>query len=150
MNKNTLKIIAAVVVLLLCFAAVRKLSHKKGMRHENNANTQSETINTIPTKLMKTGAIEMLSYKPAEGKTLEQLLEQDKKVKNELVSKQPGYVNRYTSVTEDGTVNVFVHWESISDLEASQATVMQTELIGDYMGMMDQDSLSFGNLPVTQ
>lgn len=99
---------------------------------------------------MNTGAIEFFSYKPAAGIALEDVLAMDARVKATYVIKQPGYINRYTTVAEDGTVCVFVHWASMANIEASQAKAMQDPLMGEYMGMMNQDTLVFNNLTVLQ
>ncbi|MEM0965839.1 MAG: hypothetical protein AAGJ81_06805 [Verrucomicrobiota bacterium] len=97
-----------------------------------------------------TGAIEMFSYKPLDGIDIENLLATDARVKEEFVAKQPGYINRYTTVSKDGTVFVFVHWDSMKSVRASQAKAMEDPLMGEYMGMMNQDTLVFHNLTVKQ
>lgn len=101
-------------------------------------------------EMLETGAIEMFSYKPAEGFALENILAMDARVKEEYVIQQPGYISRYTTVAEDGTVSVFVHWESMANIEASQAKAMKDALMGEYMGMMNQETLVFNNLLVRQ
>ena len=72
----------------------------------------------------------------------------DTRVKEEYVVRQPGFVNRFTTVADDGTISVFVHWESLAHLEASQATAMKDALMGEYIGMMNQNTLVFSNLTV--
>lgn len=99
---------------------------------------------------MKTEAIELFSYKPADGIALEDVLVMDARVKKKFVIKQPGYISRFTTLAEDGTVSVFVHWASMADIEASQAKAMKDVLMGEYIGMMNPDSLVFSNLSVRQ
>lgn len=78
------------------------------------------------------GAIEELVCLPADGKSLEETLAFDRRVMNEYASQQPGYIERFTTVTPEGQVKVFIHWETVADMEASQTKAKETELIGEY------------------
>lgn len=96
------------------------------------------------------GAIELISYKPKQGVSVEQALALDRRIKLEFVVKQPGYLGRHTGVTQNGTIYIQVLWDSIKSVEASQAKGMQNELMGSYMQLMDQATISFANISVKQ
>lgn len=98
----------------------------------------------------RVGAIELISYKPKQGVSIADALTLDLRVKQEYVTKQPGYISRHTGITKDGTIYIQVLWDSIASVESSQAKGMKDKLMGSYMQVMDQASIKFANIAVKQ
>lgn len=96
------------------------------------------------------GAIELISYKPKQGVSVNDALALDTRIKYEYVVKQPGYISRQTGVAEDGTIFVHVFWDTIASVQRSQAKGMTNALMGEYMQIMDQSSVTFHNIEVKQ
>lgn len=69
-------------------------------------------------------AFEVVISKPKAGVSLEALLQADRKMEEEFVSKQRGFIDREVGVGKDGEVFVIVRWATIEDAEAAGALFM--------------------------
>ncbi len=69
-------------------------------------------------------ALEVVISKPKPGVSLETLLEADKTMELEFVSKQMGFIDREVAVSEDGEVFVVVRWETLDDANAAAEAFM--------------------------
>lgn len=69
-------------------------------------------------------ALEVVISKPKAGVTLEALLQADKKMEQDFVAKQKGFVSREVAVSKEGEVIVIVHWVTLADAEAAGAGFM--------------------------
>ncbi len=67
---------------------------------------------------------EVVISKPKPGVSLEALLQADKKMEQEFVAKQKGFIDREVAVGEDGEVLVVVRWETLDDANAAAAAFM--------------------------
>ena len=75
-------------------------------------------------------AFEVVIAKPKQGVTLEKFLALDKKMEQEFVAKQPGFIKREVAVAKDGSVFVIVHWESLKLAEEAAQKFMTDPTAG--------------------
>lgn len=64
-------------------------------------------------------ALEVVISQPNAGVTMEKLVEVDKKMETDFVSKQPGFIKREVAVSKDGNLFVIVHWKTLKAAEAA-------------------------------
>lgn len=69
-------------------------------------------------------AFEVVVSKPKAGVSVEQLLQADRKMEEEFVSKQKGFIDREVGVAKDGEVFVIVRWATIEDADAAGQAFM--------------------------
>lgn len=125
---------------------IQNVPSAESMPHTNGMFLRPTSIESGATA----GAIELISYKVAKGTSITDAMALDRRVKQEYVVKQPGYISRHTGVTEGGTIYVQVMWDSIKSVEASQQKGMTSDLMGSYMRVMDPSSIKFQNITINQ
>ena len=69
-------------------------------------------------------AFEVVISKPKPGISLEALLQADKKMEQEFVAKQKGFIDREVAVSDDGEVFVIVRWKTLDDANTAARSFM--------------------------
>jgi len=84
--------------------------------------------------------IETISVKLNNGVSIEQFLTLNKQMEEGFVSKQAGFISRETSLSEDGTWFINVHWQSKADSDNSIAGFDNAPGAQDFFALMDMAS----------
>lgn len=82
-------------------------------------------------------ALEVVIAKPKAGVSLEKLIAADKKMEQDFVSKQKGFLSREVAVSKDGELFVVVHWATLQDAETAGAAFMTAPSAKPRMEMSD-------------
>lgn len=69
-------------------------------------------------------AFEVVISKPKPGVSLEALLQADKRMEQEFVAKQKGFIDREVAVSQEGEVFVVVRWKTLDDANVAAASFM--------------------------
>jgi hypothetical protein len=85
--------------------------------------------------------IEVLTFRLRAGVSAEEFVSENRKIQNELVALQRGFLSRETARGEDGEWLVVVRWESRADSAASMAAFGASPLTGAFLGMIDMGSM---------
>lgn len=86
--------------------------------------------------------IEVLQFKLNADADIDDFLAANKQAEDKQVSTIPGFLSRETSVDEEGTWMIIVHWADKSALDKSLATFMEAEATQTFLSMMDSDTMS--------
>lgn len=82
-------------------------------------------------------ALEVVIAKPKAGISMQNFIAADKKMEQDFVSKQKGFIRREVAVSGDGDLFVIVHWASLQDAEAAGAAFMSAPSAKPRMEMSD-------------
>ena len=86
--------------------------------------------------------IELLQFKLKAEASIDEFLKANKQAEDKQVATIPGFLSRQTSVDEDGTWMIMVHWADKSALDKSLATFMEAEATQTFLSLMDSDTMS--------
>ncbi|MEL6310485.1 MAG: antibiotic biosynthesis monooxygenase [Chloroflexota bacterium] len=86
--------------------------------------------------------IEMLQFKLKADAHVDAFLQANKHAEDKQVATIPGFLSRQTSVDEDGTWMIIVHWADKAALDKSLATFMEAEATQAFLALMDTDTMS--------
>lgn len=86
--------------------------------------------------------IEVLQFKLKMGTNVDAFLKANKQAEDEQVATIPGFLSRQTSVNEDDTWMIMVHWADKAALDKSLAVFMEAKATQPFLALMDSDTLS--------
>ena len=112
--------------------------HARSGMHKHGMSQQSK-------KMMQSHVIEIASFKLKNGVTYEAFAPLDKQVEAQHVSRQPGFISRYSAKGNNGDWVVVVHWASEKDAEASMNSFSSSPLAGDFMSKIDLSTMKMAH-----
>lgn len=86
--------------------------------------------------------IETISFKLADGISTKKFLTMNKQMEDSFVTKQAGFISRETSMSDDGTWFINVHWQSKPDSDNSIASFDSAPGAKDFFALMDMDTFN--------
>lgn len=88
--------------------------------------------------------VEVMSYQTSEGTDAKSLAEINNKVQAAVTAPKEGFLQRITGAAEDGTQLVVVYWDNKSNSDAALQPFMEHPVSQEFMGLMDQSTISMG------
>ncbi|MDT0559232.1 hypothetical protein RM697_11260 [Ichthyenterobacterium sp. W332] len=88
--------------------------------------------------------IEVMSFNTKNGTDIENFNVTNKKVETDFTSKQKGFLQRITGVSESGEQIVVVYWDNKANSDAVIQSFMEAPIAKEFMGEMDQSSIKMG------
>ena len=70
------------------------------------------------------------------------------KVMNDFVMRQPGYVGRVTSLSENDEFLDLVFWETLEDAKSASEKLMKEKDIVEAISVIDNESMQFGHFKI--
>lgn len=86
--------------------------------------------------------IEVLQFKLKAEAKVDEFLKANKQAEDEQVTTIPGFLSRQTSVNEEDTWMIVVHWADKAALDKSLATFMEADATQPFLALMDSDTMS--------
>lgn len=86
-----------------------------------------------------------MSFKIKDGVTLKEFMDCANRVRDEQLTKQPGFIERYTAQGEDGTMHMHVLWANESDVISSQEKSLDVAVVKTFMNKMDIEAILMEN-----
>ena len=87
------------------------------------------------------GVLETSRFRLADGVDEAEFLAADRRVQEEFAPFQPGFARRTTAKGEDGEWLVVWLWGSDEDADRSQALTAATDVVADFVRLIDPSSL---------
>ena len=88
--------------------------------------------------------IEVMSFETKTDIDMKAFNKINKRVEKGFTAKQPGFLQRITGVNENGEQIVAVYWDNKSHSDAALQPFMNNAISKEFMGMMNQSSISMG------
>ncbi len=92
----------------------------------------------------KSNFIEVMSFETKTDIDMKAFNKINKRVEKGFTAKQPGFLQRITGVNENGEQIVAVYWDNKSHSDAALQPFMNNAISKEFMGMMNQSSISMG------
>jgi hypothetical protein len=86
--------------------------------------------------------IETVTFRLKEGVDEQRFLEENWKVEDNFVRKQPGLITRETALGDDGEVLVVLHWERPEDAQGSMDKFPTAPETQDFLALIDTDTFT--------
>ena len=94
--------------------------------------------------------LEIASFKLAEGVTPAEFNVLDKAVESQLVSKQPGFISRTSSYSDDGEWVVVVYWQDMASADASMNSFANAPAAAGFMQNLQMEMMSMKRYTINQ
>ncbi|MBT2399405.1 hypothetical protein [Streptomyces sp. ISL-100] len=94
--------------------------------------------------------LEIATFSLRTGVSERAYLEADEAVERTYVSAQPGFRSRNIGSTDDGNRIVVVYWADTASADASMASYMEAPATGDFMALVDADTMVMTRYTMTE
>jgi antibiotic biosynthesis monooxygenase (ABM) superfamily enzyme len=84
--------------------------------------------------------VETVNFRLKPDTDEQEFLEQNRRVEQNFVSQQPGFISRETAKSEEGDYIVVLHWERPEDAQASMDKFLAAPDTKDFTALIDLDT----------
>ncbi|MEV8320523.1 antibiotic biosynthesis monooxygenase [Streptomyces sp. NPDC059900] len=91
-----------------------------------------------------TTTVETVRFKLTPGFDAAAFADLDRSVENDYMAKQPGFVSREVTRSDDGEYLVIVHWATVQDADATMQGFFGASQTQDFLAAIDKTTVASG------